>query len=303
LAKREIELDARLRPRSWLHQYMLLLSSRKYDAVVVQRKLLEKWDVRLLRMGRARIFFDVDDAVMHHPKPVGLIERWRSRRRFTATANGVDVVVAGSESLARMFREKGACAIVIPTTLDLSNYKIKSHAPTESPRLVWIGSRSTLPYLQEFLPVLVETAKRVAGLRLVTIADCTIEQSPIPVEHVPWSLENEADSLACGDIGIAPTPSSLWTQGKCGFKILQYMAAGLPVVASPVGANMDIVADGQTGILPARAEDWPMAIETLAKSPALRAQMGCAGRARVEANFTNQRAADLWEKTLLNGAV
>src|SRR5581483_8059595 len=179
---------------------------------------------------------------------VGPIERWRTTRRFHATARTVDRVVAGNEYLASLFRAAG-CAniIVLPTVVDPSHYRVKSHAPTDSPRVVWIGSHSTLPYLREIYPALSEAKRQVPGLTLLTIADQTLTDAPLPVEHVPWSEQAEADALCRGDIGIAPTPANRWTLGKCGFKIVQYMAAGLPVIASPVGANAELVREGETG--------------------------------------------------------
>ena len=163
---------------------------------------------------------------------------------------------------------------------------------------MWIGSKSTLPYLREIVPLLDRAAKDVPGLRLVTIADATVETSAIPVEHVPWSAETEASALARGDIGIAPTPCDRWTLGKCGFKIVQYMAAGLPVIASPIGANAEIVREGETGFLPQSPEAWPALIAKLAGDASLRARMGEAGRRRVESDYSIESAADAWAKLL-----
>jgi glycosyltransferase involved in cell wall biosynthesis len=118
------------------------------------------------------------------------------------------------------------------------------------------------------------------------------------VEHVPWTAEGEAAALVRGDIGIAPTPCDPWTLGKCGFKIVQYMAAGLPVIASPVGANAEIVCDGETGFLPESLDVWPALIAKLAGDVALRARMGEAGRRRVESNYSIEHAADVWARLL-----
>jgi glycosyltransferase involved in cell wall biosynthesis len=301
LAERGIRLDIHVRPRGIFARRRLLKSAAKYDAVLLQRKLLDPMDAALLRKSARKVFFDVDDAVMFHSRPVGPLRRWLTWRRFAATARRVDRVVAGNEYLAEMFRRQGAATTVLPTVVDPRHYQIKSHGPTDSPALVWIGSKSTLTYLGQFAEPLAEAGRRVAGLRLIVIADQTLVDSPLPVEHIGWSAERESAALCRGDIGIAPTPEDRWTLGKCGFKIVQYMAAGLPVIASPVGANREIVVENRTGFLPTDARGWADAIAKLAGDAALRREMGEAGRRRVEEHFSIQRAADVWAGLFQNG--
>lgn len=276
----------------------MLRKAADFDAVILQRKLLDPADIRLLRKHSKKLFYDVDDAVMYHSRPVGKIEEWRTRRRFRATAKSVDRVVAGNEYLADLFRAQGSTASVLPTVVDPAHYQLKSHARTERPTLVWIGSKSTMPYLKQFAEVLAAAAKRVPGLRLVTIADIPLPDPPLPTEHIVWSESAESASLIRGDIGIAPTPEDRWTLGKCGFKIIQYMAAGLPVIASPVGANREIVLPGETGYLPENPTEWSDTIAVLAENPAKRQSQGAAGRRRVEEHFSIDRAADLWAELL-----
>ncbi|MGA3065838.1 MAG: glycosyltransferase family 4 protein [Tepidisphaeraceae bacterium] len=298
LSRRGVELTVAVRPRRFFERRALLGAARTFDAALLQRKLLDPIDIRLLRRNAKRLVFDVDDAVMYHSRPAGPFSAWQTRRRFIATARHVDLVVAGNEYLAGLFRDRGAEAVVLPTGVNPSHYAIKSHIAAESPALVWIGSASTLPYLESAFPALAEAARQVAGLRLIVIADRAPAQSPIPTEHVPWSVETESAALCRGDIGIAPTPCDPWTLGKCGFKIVQYMAAGLPVIASPVGGNAEIVAGGQTGLLPNDYSKWPEAVAALAADVELRKRMGLAGRKRVEENFTNELAADQWARWL-----
>lgn len=295
LRQRGYELDVQLRTRSIPQRRALFRSAGAYHAVLLQRKLLDPWEATLLGRHARRLFYDVDDAVMYHAKPVGWFSRWRTARRFAATAKAVDHVVAGNAYLADLFRKEGApAATVLPTVVDPNRYQVKRHAPTDAPRLVWIGSRSTLPYLRELVPTLEQAAREVAGLRLVTIADARIEHAAFPVDHIPWSAESEAAALVQGDIGIAPTPSDRWTLGKCGFKIVQYMAAGLPVIASPIGANAEIVREGETGFLPANLSDWSALIAQLARDRELRARLGEAGRRRVESCYSIEHAASVW---------
>jgi glycosyltransferase involved in cell wall biosynthesis len=263
--------------------------------------------MRLLKRAGKPVFFDVDDAVMFDSPSAGWIGRQRMWRRFLATARHVDRVVAGNDYLAEMFLRHGtAAATILPTVVDPAHYQVKSHGRSDRAdegggntggnpvRLVWIGSRSTLPYLRRILPAISEAAKTVPGLSLVTIGDKGLGTCPLLVEHIDWSVDGEAAALVRGDIGIAPTPADRWTLGKCGFKIIQYMAAGLPVIASPVGANAQIVGPEQTGLLPATDADWPRAIARLAGDAALRANMGAAGRAKVEREYSLDYAAEVW---------
>ena len=298
LRERGVEPTVGLRSRNVFDNLRLYRSAREFDAVLLQRKLLDPWEARLLRRHAKRIVYDIDDAVMYHNRPVSWLSRWRTSRRFLATARVLDHVVAGNEYLADIFRQEGRSVTVLPTVVDPARYIVKHHAPTATPRLVWIGSRSTLPYLRQSLPALAIAAKRVPGLSLITIADETLTDAPVPIEHRPWSADSEAESLAAGDIGIAPTPTDRWTLGKCGFKIVQYMAAGLPVIASPVGANAELVREGETGFLPTTDHAWAEAIERLAASPELRKTMGHSGRERVERELSLARVADEWVKLL-----
>src|SRR5262249_38844418 len=127
-----------------------------------------------------------------------------------------------------------------------------------------------------------------------------LQLTHLPVTFVPWSEATEAAELAEADIGINWLPDDLWSQGKCGLKILQYMAAGLPVVANAVGVQADLVRHGETGLAAENASDWLSAIETLARDPVLRRRLGQAGRQRVLDDFSVERGAALWLQVLAN---
>jgi glycosyltransferase involved in cell wall biosynthesis len=305
LPPRGVELDVQIRPKTLFRRRALLARAGEYDALLLFRKLLDPSDARLLRRHARKIFFALDDAVMFHAHAVSAFSQWRTTRRFEATAAVVDHVIAGNEYLADFFRRRGRTVTVLPTCVDPAHYRVKNDggdgaAANGAVRLVWIGSSSTLPYLVEQLPAIRAAAQRVPGLRLLTIADRTIDAGAagVPVEHVPWSADAEADALGRGDIGIAPTPDDRWTRGKCGFKLIQYMAAGLPTIASPIGANAEIVRAGETGLLATTPKEWTNAIERLAGDAALRRRMGLAGRERVEREYSLNRAVNTWAQLL-----
>ncbi len=302
LRERGIEITMAEWGKNLLDRRLLIKSASEFDAVILQRRLLDRGNARSLRKRAKRIYFDVDDAVMYHAGRVGWWSRWRTDRRFAATCGVLDHVVAGNEYLAEIFRARGCRTSVLPTVVDPQHYQCKLHTPTDSPQLVWIGSHSTIGYLDLIRDALADAAKAVPGLRLTIIADRTWADAPLPVDVVEWSSESESPALAAADIGIAPTPDDRWTRGKCGFKIIQYMAAGLPVVASPVGANRVIVRQGSTGYIAETSADWTARLIELASNPQRRAEFGAAGRSDVWSIYNLSRAADFWADLLTSSA-
>jgi len=152
-------------------------------------------------------------------------------------------------------------------------------------RLVWIGSRSTLKQLRLFTDMLDEVAWQFPGITLRIIADDQLIPATLQVENLDWTRDGEAQMLADCDIGIAPLPDTPFARGKCAFKVLQYMASGLPVVTSPIGANAEYVIDQETGFHATDNYQWTDVIGQLAGDCELRARMGAAGRERACSEF------------------
>ena len=256
LRRRGVELTVRVRPKGVLARWRLVRSALGFDGVLLHRKMLDGWECRVLRKSGRPVIYDVDDAVMYLQNRLSKWTQWRLTRRFHATAKLACHVAAGNEHLAGIFAARGCATSIVPTVVDPAAYQVKQHASANgSPRLVWIGTSANLPYVREIMPALVAARAQVPGLRLVIICDRTLDvgaEAGLPVDFIPWSVAGEGEALVQGDIGIAPTPRDKFTLGKCGFKIVQYMAAGLPVIASPVGANATLVAEGQTGFFGGR---------------------------------------------------
>ncbi len=298
LQQRGIDIDVQIRPKGIFGRHRLARTAGPYDTVIIQRKMLDPWEARVLRRHARRVLIDIDDATMYSAHDASRFSAWRQQRRFLATARILDLAVVGNDYLQTQFSAQGCQCAILPTTVDPDHYQIKQYRPATPVHLVWIGSKSTLPYLQQFLPAIEQAHNRPIPLELITIADAAVHSSRIPIRHIPWSLTGEAAALIEGDIGIAPTPDDAWAMGKCGFKIIQYMASALPVIASPVGANCQIVRNSQTGLLPASPQDWPAAIVTIAQDAALRQQMGAAGRAIILSEYSLSRAIDFWTDQL-----
>jgi glycosyltransferase involved in cell wall biosynthesis len=294
-------------PHSLWGRWRTWRNARDYDLVIVQRRLLTGFHLLWLRRHARQLIFDFDDAVYRrssNSRNSG--NSSNRRRRFTAMVHAADLVVAGNEYLAaETARFIHAERIrVIPTCVDPALYRPASHCRAQAGvELVWIGTSSMLKLLERLGPLLDAVAERLPGLSCKIICDRFPRFHRMPVLAVPWSSAVEAEALAAGDIGISWVPDDAWSRAKCHLKVLQYMAAGLPVVASPVGMCRDMVQDGVNGFLVQTAEEWLEAIARLARNPDLRRRMGQAGRARVERQFSVDCGAALWRSLLAGTAV
>ncbi len=299
LAEAGHSLAVRALPKSLFARLSLFRSLRSADAVVLQRRLLPAFELALVRRWAKRLVFDLDDAVWLRDSysPKGFVSGKRARR-FQATVRAADIVLAGNEYLADEARAQGARHVaVVPTCVEPAAYPLASHAST-AVRLVWVGSSSTLQGLERFRDVLEAIGRDVPGVRLKLICDRFIEFQHLPMDAVPWSEGTEAAELADAEVGIAWVPDDPWSRGKCGLKVLQYQAAGLPVVANPVGVQAEFVRDGATGLLANTPDEWVAAVRRLAADAELRRRLGAAGRQQVEERFSVAAGARLWAQHL-----
>lgn len=260
-----------------------LRQAQRADIVVVLRKTFPAPLLWLLRKASRRLVFDFDDAIFCNTDGSPSATRMR---RFAAMAGACDHVFAGNGFLAETARRFAANVSVVPTCVDAARYVGNYDKPANSIDLVWIGSRSTCKYLVEGLPALRLAAARVPQLRLKIIADFDLPEAGLPTSAVPWSAAGEGEALGSAHIGIAPMRNDDWSRGKCALKVLQYMAAGLPVVSSDAGANAEIVRPGENGFLAADPEAWAGHIAALAADAGLRERLGAAGRYGVAENYS-----------------
>lgn len=235
-----------------------------HDLVYLERELLvscspllEKWAMGLC----AKSIFDFDDAIyLRHPEAIAAICRRATR------------VIAGNEHLAAWARAHTDRVSVVPTPVDTDRC---APGKRDAGTVVWTGSTDNLRYLKAIR----DRIKR--PLRVV----CNTKPD-FPCEYVPWSPVTEVEAVRSASVGIMPLPDDEWARGKCGLKLIQYMACGLPVVASPVGVNAKIVRHGENGFLASTADEWQGALAQLIADPQLRARMGAAGRALVTKEYS-----------------
>jgi glycosyltransferase involved in cell wall biosynthesis len=272
----------------------------RYETIVLQRKLLPDWQLRAIRRKARQLVFDFDDAVLFRDSydPRGP-ESARRARRFAATVRAADAIIAGNDFLADCALRAGArpdSVRVIPTCVATEKYEPSDGRDgIGALELVWVGSSSTLQGLERQRETWHHLARDVPGVRLRVICDRFPELGAMPVVPVTWSEATEAAELAASDAGVSWVPDDLWSRGKCGLKVLQYQAAGLPVLANPVGVHVEMVKPGINGWLPTTREEWADAARTLAGDPALRRRMARAARASVEAGYS----VKAWEATFV----
>jgi glycosyltransferase involved in cell wall biosynthesis len=275
------------RRSSMIGQAKILDQARRHDVVLLFKTLgfspVELW---LLRRANPHIIFDFDDAVMFreqkHRRPLG----GKNFRKFLRTVKTCSAVVAGNEFLAGFARACGRRTIVLPTSIDLTRYKLKTPRDGLGLTIGWLGLSDGLPYLRHIQPALKRLSQKFPGLKLKVISDKPLNLEGVVVENAPWRIDTEQAHLSSFDIGIMPLWDSVWTRGKCGYKILQYMGVGTAVVASDVGVNSEIIRSGENGFLARTEEDWVQSLGSLIENAEQRRTFGLRGRKLVEEKYS-----------------
>lgn len=288
-------LDLRPLPRNPFARALFFRELRTADAVILQRKLLPRWQLTLLRRYARTLLFDFDDAVwLRDSYAAKGMTNHRRAGRFAATVRAADGVIAGNDFLATEAKRlsPSVLATTIPTSIDTTRYPLADHTRTAALHLVWIGSASTLQGLERIRPLLEAVGRAIPGTRLKLICDRFLRFENLAVDAVAWSEETETAEIAAADVGITWVPDDDWSRGKCGLKLLQYQAAGLPVIANPVGVHDQLVSPA-TGFLANTADEWIAAVTRLA-DPAVRATIGKAARSQVERDYSVPASAGKW---------
>jgi glycosyltransferase involved in cell wall biosynthesis len=288
-----------------------LMVRQQFDMVWIEKEALPwcpLWLELALLRGRPYVL-DYDDATFHHyDQHVSYLVRRLFGRRLDGLMARAALVVAGNDYLAQRARDAGAKWVeVVPTVIDLARYPDSSPASSTAsrvvpsadglPRIVWIGSPSTAQYLTLIREPLRALAARYSFV-LRVIGAKTVDLPGVQVEVFPWTETTEVELISACQVGVMPLADSQWERGKCGYKLIQYMACGLPVVASAVGVNSEIVRTGENGFLVNTPDDWMVALGQLLGNSLMRGQMGSHGRQRVESEFCIQKIGPKLAKLL-----
>lgn len=264
----------------------------RYDIIYMQRELLPFGPPvieRFLRWRGATLVFDYDDALfIHKPSRYNpLASLLRSSDKVRQLFGIVHCVIAGNDWLRDEAIKSGARAETVEVAED--TVRIQPHAPHSNDQPVtvgWLGSSSTVKYLRQIEPVLVELAARYPALRFEIMGGGDFRMDGVPWRLTPWSLDGELEALRRFDIGLMPLPAEDWAKGKSGGKARTYMAAGVVPVCSAIGYNLELIDPGRTGLLCTTPDDWRQAITSLVEDAGLRQRLATAARAEVEARFS-----------------
>jgi glycosyltransferase involved in cell wall biosynthesis len=197
----------------------------------------------------------------------------------------MDLVIAGNRHLAAAVPAGSTRVEIVPTPIDCERYQQSAPDRARTLRLLWIGLPENLIYLEPLRPVIANLQRSWPELKLRVVCSRFPEWDDSMLECVPWSSEGEVRAIAGADVGLMPLSDNEWTRGKCAFKLLQYMAAGLPCVASPVGANSEVVTHDYNGYLATTEAQWYESLHRLLASSDLRTNFGARGLARVRSHY------------------
>jgi glycosyltransferase involved in cell wall biosynthesis len=280
---------------SYLKRIKNISKEQKCDLVFIEKELFP-WIpygvVSLLAWYNIPYIVDYDDAVFHYyDLRSNFFIKYFLGQKIDKVMSNAEIVTVGSPYLASKAAQVGSKRIeILPTVIDLDKYEVSRQSPKQIFTIGWIGSPSTTRYLQDLVPVFQSIcAHKNANVVAIGAKDFQIDGVDLQIKQ--WSEEQEVNELQNIDVGIMPLDDTPWSRGKCGFKLIQYMACSKPVIASPVGVNTEIVEHGVNGFLASTNAEWIEYLQILQKDPELRENMGKQGRIKVERQYCLQVTA------------
>jgi glycosyltransferase involved in cell wall biosynthesis len=273
--------------QAYMKRLIVLAGSGSYDLLWIEKELfpwLPAWFENLLSLFHVRYVVDYDDAVFHRYDlhPSSLVRRLLGRK-IDHVMRHAALVIVGNEYLGERARQAGARNVkILPSVVDVESYKTKVTATGVPFRIGWVGSPVTAPYLDGVAEALTELSREMEIHVTLIGAGKTLPFKDIPTTLHSWNEGMERSIGEMFDVGIMPLVDGPFERGKCGYKLIQYMAAGLPVVASPVGVNNQIVRPGENGYLAASTAEWLEAFQKLGRNTGIRLKMGQTGRQQAE---------------------
>lgn len=269
-----VEVDVLVYPQSILAQFKVMAMAKRYQVVWWHRHLLPRLQLWWLRRYAKRLVYDFDDPLCFSTREDGY--SFIRKRRFAALLKSCDAAMVGSHYLRDLALEYCDEVHLIPMAITLPPPP-PPHLSHNGTELLWLGSESTQKYLESIRPALERIGEIRPDIRLRLVAHRPMEFGKLPVEFVQWSPEAQEQALLQANIGLCPMPDTPWTKGKCPYKVLQYMAYGMPWVGSAVGENLASAgiegSNNQRGVCVSNVDEWVQAILALIDG-AQRQQLG-----------------------------
>ena len=273
--------------KGFFNKLKLFKSVNEYDILFIQRKRFPVLWLKYIRKNARRIVYDFDDSVMYRNSKAANPESNTRVKMFKNMVNASDYVIAGNEYLQKNTTPFTHNVTIIPSPIDMSLYPLKKYSEkNDNITLGWIGATGSIHYLEKMKPVFEALGKKYEDLRLKIICNVFFDCDNITVEKKLWSEQEEVADIQSFDIGLMPLMDDPWSHGKCGLKILQCLATGVPVVCSPAGVNKEIVKNGVHGFWANTREEWIEKLEILINDPVRRERMGMEGRKRVIEHYS-----------------
>ncbi len=265
--------------------------SLNYDVICVLREVSPFGPAvfpYLWELFGKRVIYDFDDAI--YLKNMSQVNRMVAFLKCSANTNVFiqlsQRVITGNNHLAEYARRYNSNTVMIPTPIDTAHFTPAQNTKKQKVCIGWSGSWTTLPHFYLVKEELRELTRRYLSVCVRVFGTQVVNIPGVPLEALDWSLESELEQLRSFDIGIMPLPDDEWSRGKCGFKLLMYMALGIPTVSSPIGVNTEIIRDGENGFLASSREEWIGKLSLLIADPLLRQRIAAAGRKTVEEKYS-----------------
>ena len=295
-------------PISWilkdcLGRFYDLVHQHDFDVVMLQCELIPLMPGWLERALICKPYiYDFDDAFYLKYRKGRM--RWASPllgEKFDTVMSGASAVIAGNHVLADYARQHNVSTFYLPTVVDSMRYLPNTESRGSHVYTIgWIGSPSTAPYLSDIIAPLSALGQE-GSVRFVVIGGRAPNIPNVSVVEIEWNEHTEIDLVNSFDVGVMPLPDDDWARGKCAFKLIQYMACAVPVIASPVGANVDVVT-AECGVLASTSQEWLEALRLLRDQPVTRMRMGEAGRARVLQHYSLHKNLPVLAEVITNTA-
>lgn len=296
LIENGIDADLEILPTSLFSRLKLFRKAFEYDIVVLQKRLLKWLDFYELRKNSKILAFDFDDAIyLRNASPSESPSDYASfsrMRMFKRTILNADIVIAANQTLASKVRQIAPEKRVemLSSTVAIDKIAPKKTYSLSNPAIVgWVGSKSTLRYLDLIAPAL-KAASEKHDLVLRIVADDFKEIPGVKTNFVKWSLDSQYSLISGFDVGLMPLSSDPFSEGKAAFKLIQYMACGVPSVCSPVGMNQEVAAGNENCLVSDNYEDFAGHITRLLADENLRKKIGEKGREAVKQIYSNNEA-------------